>query len=79
MKSATKSPFSPRISETELSGSLVLSGDQRDDRDQRLSERHCEQRACHSIWPKARDDGADDSDGEHAAIHHVGGVIWSLR
>ena len=53
---------------------LVLSSDQRDHGDQRLSERHREQRACHSPWLKARDDGADDSDGEHPDIHQVGGV-----
>src|SRR5918998_3268106 len=29
------------------------------------SERRREQRACHSMWLEARDDGTDDSDGEH--------------
>ena len=53
---------------------LVLPGDQRDHGDQRLSERRREQRACHSRWPEARDDGTDDSDGEHADIHQVGEV-----
>ncbi len=44
-------------------------GDQRDHGDHRLSERRREQRACQSMWPEARDDGTDDSDGEHPDIH----------
>src|SRR5215210_2201227 len=42
---------------------------------QRLSERRREQRACHSVWPEARDDGTDDPDGEHPDIHQVGEVV----
>ena len=38
--------------------------DQHDHGDQCLSERRREQRACHSMWLEARDDGTDDSDGE---------------
>src|ERR687898_485660 len=49
--------------------------DQRDHGDHRLGERHREQRACHSMWPEARDDGADDPDGEHPDIHRVGEVV----
>lgn len=26
------------------------------------------------MWLEARDDGTDDPDGEHSAIHQVGGV-----
>ena len=52
-------------------------GDQRDHGDQRLSERRREQRACHSMWLEARDDGTDESDGEHPAIHQVGVVACS--
>jgi hypothetical protein len=39
-----------------------------------LSERGREQRARHSSRLEARDDGPDDTDGEHAAKHHVGVV-----
>src|ERR687889_771032 len=49
--------------------------DQRDRGDQRLSERRRGQRARHSMWPEARDDGTDDSDGEHPGIHRVCGVV----
>ena len=50
-------------------------GDQRDPDDQRLSERRREQRACHSMWPEARDDGTDESDGKHPDIHQVGELV----
>ena len=53
---------------------LVHPSDQRDHGDQRLSERRREQRACHSMWLEARDDGTDDSDGEHPDIHQVGAI-----
>ena len=49
--------------------------DQHDHGDQRLRERRREQRACHSGWPQARDDGTDDPDGEHPDIQHVGVVV----
>src|SRR5215213_2932317 len=41
------------------------------------SECRREQRACHSMWLEARDDGTDDYDGEHPDIHQVGGVARS--
>ncbi len=50
-------------------------GNQRNHGDQRLSKRRREQRACPSMWPEARDDGTDDSDGEHPEIHQVGGFV----
>ena len=52
-------------------------GDQRDHGDQHLSERRSEQRACHSMWPETRDDGTNDSDGEHPDIHQVDELVLS--
>src|SRR5918997_4106405 len=49
--------------------------EQRDHGDQRLSERRREQRVRHPVWSEARDDGTDDSDGEHPDKHQVGEVV----
>jgi len=57
----------------------VLPEDQRDQGDQRLSERRCEQRAGHSNWLEARDDGIDKTNSEYPHIHQIGGVALNPK
>ena len=56
---------------------MLLSGEQRDHGEQRLSERRRAHRACHPMWLQARDDGTGYPDGEHPGVHQVGGVAFT--
>src|SRR5919107_2700785 len=64
-KQRDEEPIQPQILRHGAITGMLRPGDARDHGDQRLSERRREQRAWHSMWLEARDDGTDDSDGEH--------------